>query len=55
MKGFWLPLSFWTVPSRVDMGQPDQHPPSYAVKQQTLYLFGKENIHQAIVKKIKIN
>lgn len=29
------------------------HPANYAVKQQTSYLFGKENIHQAMVKKKK--
>lgn len=29
------------------------HPANDAVKQQTSYLFGKENIHQAMVKKKK--
>lgn len=45
---------------KVDMGLPDciplvishtVHPANYTVKQQTSYLFGKENIHQAMVKK----
>lgn len=48
------------VPCRTDMSVPDciplaiihtVHPENYTVKQQTSYLFGKENIQQAMVKK----
>lgn len=48
------------VHCRVDLGVPDciplaiihtVHPENETVKQQTSYLFGKENIHQAMVKK----
>lgn len=50
------------VPCRVDMSVPDckplaiihtVHPENFTVKQQMSYLFGKENIQQAMFKKKK--